>query len=124
MPLSVVISTVKLGTLSGSGKKRERVALYSGYTDMGLATSTSVVDHEPGAGVYAGGCRFGFVFTNRTPVILSLLFSSIQVGAACAASAPAGTVERKWRRFIGLDLLGRGLVYYAMPDHRHASSAL
>ncbi len=42
---------------------------------MGLATSTCVVDQEPGVGVYAGTGRRGLGFTRRTPVILSLLFS-------------------------------------------------
>ncbi len=46
----MAISTVKLGTLPGSGKNSERSALYSWYSDIGLATSTPVVDQDPGAG--------------------------------------------------------------------------
>jgi hypothetical protein len=43
--------------------------------DMGLATSTRLVDHEPGAGWYEGTGRLGRVRTNRTLSIFNLLFS-------------------------------------------------
>jgi hypothetical protein len=69
--------------------------LYSGYTDIGLATSTPVVDHDPGAGVYVGRGRLGLVRTTLTLVILSLLFSAWKARAGNAGSAiPAA---RKFR---------------------------
>jgi hypothetical protein len=38
--------------------------------DMGLATSTPLVDHDPGAGWYEGTGRLGRVWTKRTLSIL------------------------------------------------------
>src|ERR1035441_957257 len=51
-PLSVPTSTVN--PPGAPFMNSDRSALYSGYTDIGLATSTPVVDHDPGAGVYLG----------------------------------------------------------------------
>src|SRR6185312_1553237 len=73
-PWSVDISTVNPPSLPGSGFHNDLVALYSGYLDIGFATSTPPVDHDPGAGVYEGTGRLGRVLTRRTPVILWLVF--------------------------------------------------
>lgn len=56
---------------------------------MGFATSTPLVDHEPGAGVYVGIGRLGRVLTSLTPVIFSLLFSAWKGSAGRAGSAAA-----------------------------------
>src|SRR5450759_1758865 len=49
-PLSVPTSTVN--PPGAPFMNSDRSALYSGYTDIGFATSTPVVDHDPGVGVY------------------------------------------------------------------------
>src|ERR1700694_5154151 len=71
--------------------------------DIGLATSTPPVDHEPAAGSYAGTGRFGRVRTSRTAVIFSLLFSAwngscIAFARSRIPSAVPAPNARKFRR--------------------------
>src|SRR5437867_7274607 len=73
-PLSVPISTVN--PPGAPSMNSDRLALYSGYIDIGLATSTPVVDHDRGAGAYLDRGRLALVRTTRTLVIVSLLFSA------------------------------------------------
>jgi hypothetical protein len=80
------------------------VALYLGYIDIGFATSTPRVDHEPGAGVYEGSGRRGRVWTKRTLVILSSLFSSWNASAGAHA---AGLNSKKVLRFMDFPSVGR-----------------
>ena len=64
--------------------------------DIGLATSTPPVDHDPGAGVYSGRGFRGLGFTIRIPVIFNLLFSSMKGRAGGAGKAAAERSATVW----------------------------